>query len=483
MKITKILPIALLAIVFASCGAPKGELAGVEKNPGKFNEANPYGMRLVKRGSFLMGRNAQSVLYGEPDNLAQRTVDAFWMDESEITNNEYKQFVYWVRDSIAHTILMRSAPSEEDSEPDEESDHWIRPNTGDDGEERPFVDIYGHEIHPINWKAKIEWNNTVIIDKLREGGLIYNNTVTLNTNRLHYHYSWMNYDEAVLPKNRFNVAKGKYPDGASARVDTAWLEVNLETQSYVICDTTVVRPLLKPTDLITSKIINVYPDTLVWKSDFDYSYNEPLMHKYFQHTGFANYPVVGVTWEQAHAFCRWRTDYFLNNAKVDVQEFRLPTETEWEYAARGGRKMATYPWGSNYVRDAKGCYKANFKPYRGDYVDDTGTAPLPVASFAPNDFGLFDMAGNVAEWTADAYNPSSNAITHDLNSQMMYMARKNDPDILKRKVIKGGSWKDIADYLQCGARTYEYQYESRTYIGFRCVRSYIGSDSSYKKAK
>jgi formylglycine-generating enzyme required for sulfatase activity len=99
---------------------------------------------------------------------------------------------------------------------------------------------------------------------------------------------------------------------------------------------------------------------------------------------------------------------------------------------------------------------------------------MAVASYRPNDFGLFDMSGNVSEWTMESYTPTASAIIHDYNPNHAYMARKNDPDQLKRKVIKGGSWKDVKDYLQCGARDYEYQYESRPYIGFRCVRSYIG---------
>ena len=199
-----------------------------------------------------------------------------------------------------------------------------------------------------------------------------------------------------------------------------------------------------------------------------------MLLKYFSHRGFADYPVVGVTWEQAHAFCRWRTDYLVDNTAIDPMVYRLPTEAEWEYAARGGRKMAMYPWGSNYARDGKGCFFANFKPYRGAYNDDTGTTTMKVAQFRPNDFGLFDMAGNVSEWTNSAYQSSANTYIHDLNPDYSYMARKADPDILKRKVVKGGSWKDISYFLQCGVRTYEYQYESRPYIGFRCVRSYIG---------
>ena len=97
-----------------------------------------------------------------------------------------------------------------------------------------------------------------------------------------------------------------------------------------------------------------------------------------------------------------------------------------------------------------------------------------VGQFDPNDFGLFDMAGNAAEWTASSYSNKSNTSVHDLNPEYPYVARKEDPDVMKRKVVKGGSWKDVSYYLQCGVRSYEYQTEARCYIGFRCVRSVIG---------
>jgi len=111
---------------------------------------------------------------------------------------------------------------------------------------------------------------------------------------------------------------------------------------------------------------------------------------------------------------------------------------------------------------------------RGSYTEDMGATTMKVASYPPNDFGLFDMAGNVAEWTSSAYTESSSTLVSDMNPSFQYNAKNSDPDALKKKTIKGGSWKDIAYFLQCGVRTYEYQNESRPYIGFRCVRSYNG---------
>ena len=237
---------------------------------------------------------------------------------------------------------------------------------------------------------------------------------------------------------------------------------------------TIERKLTSRRDLISSRIVNVYPDTIMWLRDFQFSYNDPKMRMYFSHPGFANYPVVGVTWEQCQAFCQWRTQLFNNAHAVGGQDYRLPTEAEWEYAARGGRRLGLYPWGGNYVRDGRGCFLANFKPMRGSYTDDTGATTMKVASFYPNDYGLFDMAGNVAEWTSSAYNVSGSTLVMDMNPNFQYNAKNSDSDMLKRKVIKGGSWKDIAYFLQCGVKTYEYQNESRPYIGFRCVRSYNG---------
>lgn len=448
MKLTKILPLVALTIALASCNKPAGELVGA-RNPGNFKEANPYGMVFIKKGSFMMGANTQSAVFEQPDNIMMATVEAFWMDETEITNNEYMQFVNWVRDSIAMTYLVAAGMT----------DFAVQPKDED----------FDEENFTLNWRKKIPWDSKDedIVDALLP--MYYSDGKTMKTNFLHYRYEWVNYDEAVLQRNKFDVATSRYPEGASVRVDTFWVDEN-----DGILDSTIIRPLREPSDLLTKKIICIYPDTLVWRRDFQFSFNDPMLHMYFSHPGYAEYPVVGVTWEQAHAFCNWRTMLFNSHSSIPAQEYRLPTEAQWEYAARGGRKMAMYPWGNNYARDGKGCFLANFKPYRGAYNDDTGTTTTKVAQYRPNDFGLFDMAGNVAEWTNSAYQTSSNTTVHDLNPDYSYMARKSDPDILKRKVIKGGSWKDISYFLQCGVRSYEYQYESRPYIGFRCVRAYIG---------
>jgi gliding motility-associated lipoprotein GldK len=224
--------------------------------------------------------------------------------------------------------------------------------------------------------------------------------------------------------------------------------------------------------------IPVYPDTLCWIRDFTYSFNDPQASLYFWHPSYDDYPVVGVSWVQAKAFSIWRTDFMNNSLRKqgvpDVQAYRLPSETEWEYAARGGLDLSMYPWGGPYTRNNKGCFLANFKPLRGNYIDDGAVYAAKVGSFEPNEYGLYDMAGNVAEWTRCAYAPDAYIFTHDLNPNYEYDAKPSDPPIMKRKVVRGGSWKDVAYFLQCGSRDYEYQDSTKPYVGFRNVRQYIG---------
>jgi gliding motility-associated lipoprotein GldK len=224
--------------------------------------------------------------------------------------------------------------------------------------------------------------------------------------------------------------------------------------------------------------VNVYPDTLAWISDFTYSFNEPLTEMYFWHPGYDEYPVVGVTWKQATAFCIWRSElqnnFLRSKGQPVVMKYRLPSEAEWEYAARGGLDNNVYPWGGLYTRNNQGCFLANFKPLRGRYDDDGGMRTMSVGSFSPNDFGLYDMAGNVAEWTSSAFDETAYAFMHDLSPDYKYNALPGDHHVMKRKVIRGGSWKDVGFFLQNSTRTYEYQDSAKSYVGFRCVRDYIG---------
>jgi formylglycine-generating enzyme required for sulfatase activity len=117
---------------------------------------------------------------------------------------------------------------------------------------------------------------------------------------------------------------------------------------------------------------------------------------------------------------------------------------------------------------------ANFKPGRGNYPDDGGFYTVRADAYWPNDYGLYNMSGNVSEWTITAYHPAAYSFVHDLNPDIRYDAKDDDPITLKRKVIRGGSWKDIGYYLQTGVRHWEYQDSAKSYIGFRNVLTFLG---------
>lgn len=470
-KLILFMTVALVAI-FTSCSKPKGQLVGIYQ---KYQpEETPYGMVHIPRGSFNMGPNDQSVFWAAQPQQKTVSLEAFWMDVTEITNGEYLQFVTWVRDSIVRTNLARM-----------ESD--ILGLTEEDA--RFFTvqyDPFNEMADPdtvLNWRVKIPWNAKWYYDGEEEENEthIAVNTIffqgadktskkrQLNTHILNYKYEWLDFEQAKKPGNYFDPKTASYNEDAMVRIDTAYMD------NGKIVNEVKYKPLRNRRDLVSCKIINIYPDTLCWINEYTYSYNEPAMLNYFSHPSYGQFPVVGITWEQAQAFSYWRTQIYQNTAKLPAaQEFRLPSEAEWEYAARGGLHNAQYPWGGPYVRDSKGCFMANFKPMRGNYTEDGYLIPAEVGSFDPNDYGLFDMAGNVSEWTRDTYDETLTNFTHDMNPSYNYNAKNDDPKIMKRKIIKGGSWKDIGAYLQSGMRDFEYMENCRPSIGFRCVRTYIG---------
>lgn len=202
---------------------------------------------------------------------------------------------------------------------------------------------------------------------------------------------------------------------------------------------------------IIKERINIYPDTLCWVRDFTYANKSAMTQNYFWNTAYDNYPVVGVTWSQAKAFSVWRTQIFhswlQSNGDLFVNDFRLPTESEWERGARGDLDNMHYPWGGPYIRNASGCFLANFKPMRGRYFEDGGFYTVKVYSYNPNGFGLYCMAGNVAEWCSTAYDESTYEFAHDMAQDFEYDAKDGEAPVRKRKVLRGGSWKDVGYYL------------------------------------
>ncbi len=438
-------------VLLSSCGSKtKGELTGAQGK--KWYPEKPYGMELIPQGSYIMGKSEedQAQVLNAPTKTV--TVRSFYMDDTEITNSEYRQFVEWVRDSIVRTKLAILA-----------DELGLGPEDGGIGDyafkdadttrlsayDKYMLDNYsglgetGYEGRGLNLDEDLVWETSdypdeyyvEVMDQLylpEEES--YNGQRTIDVTQLKYKYSWMDIEAAAR-------SNGK----GSRR------------------------------DFIKQEELEIYPDTTVWIRDFEYSYNEPMHNDYFWHDAYSDYPVVGVSWKQAKAFCNWRTklknDDQKSAGKQFVNQFRLPTEAEWEYAARGGIESGTYPWGGPYVISDTGCFMANFKPQRGDYAADTALYTVEARSFEPNDYNLYNMAGNVSEWTDSSYDPNSYEYVSTMNPN-------GGSGQNARKVIRGGSWKDVAYFLQVSTRDYEYQDSARSYIGFRTVQDYMGEEES-----
>ena len=151
----------------------------------------------------------------------------------------------------------------------------------------------------------------------------------------------------------------------------------------------------------------------------------------------------------------------------NLYEYRIPSESEWEYAARGGLKNAMYPWGGPYTTDEKACFLANFKPDRADYAVDGALYTAEARSYKPNGYNLYNMAGNVAEWTDSAYDEG----TYTMQSSLKPKGRATTNPL---KVVRGGSWRDPGYFLQVATRDKENADSARCYIGFRTVVSAPG---------
>ncbi len=412
---------ALVCIVMlSSCGsgskgkggsslASDGQVHGI--SPGnRYSLPKPPGMVYVPQGTFHMGPSDEDPAYAFSARNRSVSISGFWMDATEITNNEYRQFVFWVRDSVAARRL-----------------NYVK--AGTDG------------VEYVDWtKMKtLKWGDPKVVEALASTDLI------------------LPPDDRIFGKKEIDPTKIVYHSEVFDLKEAAARQNMGKSRSK----------------FIIRKDVPIYPDTLVWIRDFAYSYNEPMTKRYFSHPAFGNYPVVGVNWKQATAFSEWRTHYLNSwlDGKKRAQEsdFRLPTEAQWEYAARGGRSQSMFPWGNYYLRNKKGCLMANFKPGRGNYPEDGGFYTVRADAYWPNDFGLYCMSGNVAEWTSSIFYEGRNNFQHDMNPDVRWNAKDDDLPLMKRKIIRGGSWKDVGYYLQTGTSTYEYQDSAKSYIGFRDV--------------
>ncbi|MDD5509038.1 MAG: SUMF1/EgtB/PvdO family nonheme iron enzyme, partial [Bacteroidales bacterium] len=243
----------LVVVVLGSCkNTGNGELIGVEKRP-RFYQPDPYGMAYIPMGSFTMGIGDQDVPASQIHQPRTISLSAFYMDETEITNNEYRQFVYYVRDSIARRLLGD-----------------VKPEVYLIEENKETGEVYDPPI--LNWDEEIDWKGEEEREALEEMYLPeherYFRKKEIDTRKLFYEYYWVDWQAAS--QKDFNT-QGDPTNGMFAN------------RPQGMTDRSVY---------VRKEVINIYPDTLVWIKDYAYSYNEAATQRYFSHPAYDNYPVV-----------------------------------------------------------------------------------------------------------------------------------------------------------------------------------------------
>ena len=283
-------------------------------------QVNPYGMNYIHYGSYTMGPSDQDVPYALTSRSKTVTIPAFYIDIHEISNNEYRQFVYWVRDSLFRDVLQENDFEEYFTTEDEQ------------GRE---LDRFINKGYVLNWDEPIDWENEDIFDAL--------------------------YDEFLFPRLRPLLRPGsRYPEAElqvlldqppgrcpEERID---FEINEPNE---LGQLNSVRGHSDRAQFVIEENTNVYPGHPV-PDGLHLRLQRAADGDLLLHPAYDDYPVVGVTWGQARAFNAWRTQLLATwkreNGETMVQKFRLPSEAEWEFAARGGLDLAPFPWGGPYIR-------------------------------------------------------------------------------------------------------------------------------------
>lgn len=376
----------------------------------------PPGMVYIPSGTIFYKSSQDSSNVGKNVSLS-----AFFIDETEVTNKQYREFVNWVADSVAVVDYIKD-------------DQYFLEQPNNDANEAGNIDAE----RLIDWK-KIKkesplWQskNAEIQEKIRPMLTMKAGKRVLNSELLKYRFSYLKMD-------------GRRND------------------EYV------------------TDTVGVMPIEDIWSKDFPNAQMNAMDANYFYHKSFDHNPVVGVSWKQARAYADWRGKEIMASLQKNSYlkgyqlTFSLPTEAQWQYAAEGKLDpIDTIQRTRLTINDRKSDKKrlaVNFKQEEGTYSRDGSTFTVPVKAYTPNAFGVYNMAGNVSEWTLDAFSPSAIEFVNDLNPVLLYDADDNASYALKRKVVRGGSWKDNGSMLNSDARSYEQQQDAHSYIGFRCVMS------------
>ncbi|WP_281298155.1 gliding motility lipoprotein GldJ [Flavobacterium limnophilum] len=374
MKVNKIMALRLmlsmmLVLGFASCSKKSSSKNSSRatgwnvdgKKASKKQEAGP-GLVFVEGGTFTMGKVEDDVMHDWNNTPTQQHVQSFYMDETEVTNAMYLEYLDWVKKVFP--------PTDEN-----------------------FKDVYNGVVpDTLVWRNRLGYNETMTNNYLRHPSYAEYPVVGVNWVQAVEFAKWRTerVNEALLEKNGLLKRNAKTNDVTA--------EQNFNTETY----------LNSPTSAYGGNAEIVLPGK----------------------KGARKTPKAGKNGTAAPATGLYAT----RSSGIFLPEYRLPTEAEWEYAAAadvGQREyniykgQKKYPWSGSYTRSgkrqSKGDQLANFKQGNGDYggiagwSDDGADITNAVKKYPANDFGLYDMAGNVAEWVLDVYRPIVDNEANDFN--------------------------------------------------------------------
>jgi len=376
MKIKKIMTLKLIlelsvAIGFTSCSKSSGTKGGSKATGWKINDKEggfqynskfkqqetPPGMIPVEGGTFTMGKVQDDPMHDWNNTPNQQHVQSFFMDETEVTNIMYTEYLFWLK-----TVF----PPEDEN----------------------YKNIYTGAIpDTLVWRNRLGYNETMTNNYLRHPAYAEYPVVGVNWIQATEFSKWRTdrVNENILEREGYLKKNAKVKDVTA--------ETSFSTETY----------LAAPTQTFGGK------EDVVLKKELNKSGRQEVADTA-------------------------KNVYAQRNSGLILPEYRLPTEAEWEYAALalvGNREyniykgQKKYPWNGQYTRSGQRQYRgdqlANFKQGKGDYggiagwSDDGADITNKVKSYPPNDFGLYDMAGNVAEWVADVYRPMVDDEANDFN--------------------------------------------------------------------
>lgn len=417
----------LFSLLFLCMGALQAQtgvrLRKIVKHKSKQLYGLPLSMVKVPTGTFVEGGQNDADTNNVASNEQKHPVliSSFYISTTETTNAQYKEFVRWVQDSIAALNL---------------GGEYVTIKDGDTS---------------INWKnaEKINYGDPAVMSKLSnlllDPAKSLSHRPEIDPEKLVYEMKGFDYQEAAKIEN-----KGR-----------------------------------NPKDFVYRYQVEVYPDTLVWMRDFGYSNNEQMATSYFASDKYKNFPVVGVSWKQASAYCDWFTKERINKEqrthKMAVGgQCRLPTEAEWAYAASLNDKelnVGAGARGQDAVVDssASGNDKKSRRRNKTEEEDEAVSLqgnklfPEKVIEGKHGKYGIYNLADNVSEWTNTAYYAGGSNFENRFNPDIQWGTIDSESKSKRRKVVRGGSWKDTPQFTDVANRFYEDLGTAHSYIGFRVV--------------